>query len=82
MRARTTKEKQKSLEKHRRAIRRMDEQGTPKTAKVGTVALFIDRSPERQKISKWDSKNPSGYQNDQWHLQAHFRSLLLKPRHS
>ncbi|OWM72547.1 hypothetical protein CDL15_Pgr005016 [Punica granatum] len=38
MRARTTKEKQESLEKHRRAIRRMDEQGTPKIAEAGRLS--------------------------------------------
>ncbi|PKI37506.1 hypothetical protein CRG98_042104 [Punica granatum] len=51
MGARTMEEKQGPLEKHRRAIRRTDEQRTSKTTKAGTVALFIVGSPERQKIS-------------------------------
>ncbi|PKI70300.1 hypothetical protein CRG98_009292 [Punica granatum] len=49
MGARTTEEKQESLEKHIRAIRRTNEQRTPKTAKAGTLALFINGLPERQK---------------------------------
>ncbi|PKI75187.1 hypothetical protein CRG98_004411 [Punica granatum] len=46
MGARTTEEKQGPLERHRREIRRTDEQRTPKTAEAGTVALFIDGSPK------------------------------------
>ncbi|PKI64261.1 hypothetical protein CRG98_015346 [Punica granatum] len=50
MEARTTEEKQESLEKHRRAIRRTNEQRTPKTAEAGTMALFITGLPELQKV--------------------------------
>ncbi|OWM91543.1 hypothetical protein CDL15_Pgr024867 [Punica granatum] len=49
MGARTTKEKQESLEKHRRAIGRMNEQQTPKTAEAkhyGTIHYRINGASE------------------------------------
>ncbi|PKI57933.1 hypothetical protein CRG98_021682 [Punica granatum] len=46
------------------------------------MALFITGSPKRQKVSNMDYKNPSWCQNDQRHIRAHFRSILLEPRHS
>ncbi|PKI45028.1 hypothetical protein CRG98_034582 [Punica granatum] len=45
------------------------------------MGLFIIGSLERQKVPNRNSKNPSWYQNDQWHLRTHFKSLLLKPGH-
>ncbi|PKI70450.1 hypothetical protein CRG98_009160 [Punica granatum] len=39
------------LQKAQRAIRRTNEQRTPKTAEAGTMALFITRLSERQKVS-------------------------------
>ncbi|OWM72656.1 hypothetical protein CDL15_Pgr027192 [Punica granatum] len=48
------------------------------------LALWHYSSPDHRSVRRypiWDFKNPSWYQNDQWRLRVHFRSLLLKPEH-
>ncbi|PKI78474.1 hypothetical protein CRG98_001114 [Punica granatum] len=70
------------LQKAQKGNQREDKQRTPKQQ---NPALWHYSSPNYRSVRRypiWDFKNPSWYQNDQWHLRAHFRSLLLKPRHS
>ncbi|PKI59325.1 hypothetical protein CRG98_020280 [Punica granatum] len=56
-----------------------NKQQSPKQQKL---ALWYYSSSDHRSVKRyliWGSKNPPWYQNDQWHVRAHFRSLLLKP---
>ncbi|PKI38839.1 hypothetical protein CRG98_040767 [Punica granatum] len=73
------------LEKHKRAIRRIDEQRTPKTAKADTAALFIAGSSEHQKpghprtlTDAFPDEAPRG--PDPWTSKRHSETGLHTPK--
>ncbi|OWM66803.1 hypothetical protein CDL15_Pgr012395 [Punica granatum] len=76
------REKQGPIGKAQKPAKGEDKQQTSKRRKP---ALWHYSSPDHRSVRRypiWDFKNPSWYQNDQWHLRVHFRSLLPKSEHS
>ncbi|OWM75328.1 hypothetical protein CDL15_Pgr012288 [Punica granatum] len=71
-----------SSKRLRRAIKRGDKQRATKQQKL---VLWHYSSPDHRSVRRYpilNSKNPSWCQNDQQHIRAHFKSILLEPRHS
>ncbi|OWM75160.1 hypothetical protein CDL15_Pgr012646 [Punica granatum] len=69
------------LEKPKRAVRRTNEQGIPKTTEL---ALWHYSSPSHRSTERcpiWDSKNPFQCQSDQRHVRTHFQGIPHKPGH-